>query len=209
MPAEAALRRFAVLMDLLLAALPGAARATLLGDAAVAYSAERTVIVDGRRYTGMVFHTPGHDRHEQQIQGIAEVIILDAKAKQGVLVLPALRTYVAFAFPRLMAEFDDPRLRRDAVGRERINGVRTTKYRVDHTVADGSRADGFAWVSGEGIVMRLDGTLTRPSGRRLAIQMELANLALAPQDPGLFALPAGYLKLSAAALESLLGGRAG
>jgi len=205
------MRRLLLLLSLLLvAAAPGAARAALFGDATIAYSAERTVTVNGKSYSGMVFHSPGHERHEQTIQGIAQVIILDAAAKQGVLVVPMLKTYVTFAFPQLMAELDDPSLRRAPVGQETVSGVRTTKYRIDHLSADGSRAQGYAWLSAQGVLMRIDGTLTRGgSGKAVAIRMELANLAVGPQDPVLFQVPPGLAKLPAAALEGLLGGNPG
>jgi hypothetical protein len=187
-----------------------AAQAALLGDAAIAYSAECTVTVEGKSYAGMVFHTPGHQRHEQAVQGIPEILLLDAAAKQGILIVPGLKSYIPFAFPKVMAELDDPSLRRTPVGQEVVGGVGTTKYRVDHTTADGARAQGFVWVSAEGVVMRLDGTVTRPGGSRpTAIVMALANLAVGPQDPKLFELPAGLVKLPAAALGGLLGGRSG
>ncbi len=206
------MRRSMLLLALFLALALGdhPAQARLLGDAAISYSAERTVTVNGRSYTGMVFHIPGHDRHEQEIQGIAEVVILDAAARQGWLVLPGLKSYVEFAFPQLMAELDAPDLRRSPVGEETVNGVRTTKYRIDHVAADGSRARGFAWVSRQDVLMRLDGTVSRPGARHAtAIRMELANLAVAPQDPALFELPPGLIKLPSAALQGLLSGRAG
>ncbi|MGO8919166.1 MAG: hypothetical protein ACLQJR_24970 [Stellaceae bacterium] len=205
------MRRSMLLLSLMLvAAAPGAARAALFGDASIAYSAERTVTVNGKSYSGMVFHIPGHERHEQTIQGVAEVVILDAASKQGFLVVPMLKTYVTFAFPRLMAELDDPALRRAPVGQETVNGVRTTKYRIDHVSADGSRAQGNAWLSAQGVLMRIDGTLTRDGGGRpVAIRMELANLAVGPQDPTLFQVPPGLAKLPAAALEGLLGSHPG
>lgn len=205
------MRRLLLSLCLMLAATaPGAARAALFGDASIAYSAERTVTVNGKSYSGMVFHIPGHERHEQTIQGVAEVIVLDAAAKQGFLIVPMLKTYVTFAFPKVMAELDDPALRRDPVGRETVNGVRTTKYRIDHLAADGSRAQGFAWLSAQGVPMRVDGTVTRGgSGRVTAIRMELANLALGPQDPALFQVPRGLAQLPAAALEGLLGSNPG
>jgi hypothetical protein len=206
------MRRFLLPLTLalaLFAALPARATA-LLGDARISYRAERTVIIDGKTYTGMVFHRPGQDRHEQAIQGFAEVILLDAAKKQGILLLPALRTYIAFGFPALMAELDDPQLRRAALGRERVNGVLTTKYRVDHAAADGSRARGFIWVSAEGVLMRIDGTLTRAGGGRpIPLHMELANLAIGPQDPSLFELPPGLIQLPASALQSFFAGRPG
>ena len=58
--------------------------------------------------------------------------------------------------------------------------------------------------------MRIDGTVTRGgSGRVTAIRMELANLALGPQDPALFQVPPGLAQLPAAALEGLLGSNPG
>jgi hypothetical protein len=197
-----------LLILLALGAAP--ARAALLGDASIAYSAERTVTVNGKSYTGMVFHTPGHDRHEQAIEGIDEVIILDADAKRGFLIVPGLGSYVAFGFPPLMAELDDASLRGTPVGRERVAGLDTTKYRIDHWAADGSHAEGHVWLSGKGVLVRIDGTVTRKnSSRPMALHMELANLAIGPQDRRLFTLPPGLLQLPARALEGLLGGKRG
>ena len=206
------MRRMVLLLALIFALAfhnrPALAR--LIGDAALSYSAERIVTVNGRSYTGMVFHIPRHDRHEQEIAGITEVVILDAAARQGWLVLPALKSYVEFAFPALMAELGAPDLRRAPVGQEIVSGVRTTKYRIDHTAADGSRARGFLWVSAQNVLMRLDGTVFRPGAHHgTAIRMELANLAIGPQDPALFELPPGLIKLPSAALQGLLGGHAG
>ena len=192
------------------AGAPRDAAAALLGDASVPYSAERTVTVNGRAYSGKVFHTPGHQRHEQTIQGFAQVVLLDASAKRGWLVLPDLKTYVEFAFPKLMADLGDPALRRAPVGRETVNGVPTTKYRIDHTAADGTHGEGFLWISAQGIMMRLDGTVARPGATRpTTIRMELSHLVMGPQDPTLFELPQGLVKLPAAALEPLLGGKPG
>ena len=205
------MRRLILLFAVIFAlAWGGAARAALLGDASVSYRAERTVTVNGRSYTGTVFHRPGHDRHEQEIAGIAEVFLLDAAATRGYLVLPGLKSYVEFDFPRLMAELGDRRLRRSPVGQETVNGVRTTKYRVDYTAEDGMHARGFAWVSGQGVLMRLDGTVTREgSARTTAISMELDHVEIGPQDPSLFELPTGFYKLPTSALTSLLGGKSG
>ena len=151
---------------LTLAALAGAARAAMLGDASVPYRAHRTVTVDGRTYSGPVFHGPGHQRHEQDLLGMHEVFLLDTKAARGDLVLPALHTYVEFPFPPLMAELDSPDLLRHPVGSEAVAGIATTKYRVDHKAPDGSRADGFLWLTRSGMLMKLDVSVTRAHGGR-------------------------------------------
>jgi hypothetical protein len=198
----------ATLAATLLVAPGGATQAAMLGDATLSYSAFRTVTVDGHSYRGRVFHVPGHERHEQEMAGFAEVVLLDARAKEGVLLLPDIKAYVDFAFPPIMAEFDDPDLRNAALGQEMVNGVRTTKYRIDHTAADGSQASGFAWVSGQGVLMRIDGTfLQRGATHGTSITMELAELKPGPQDRRLFELPPGLLQLPSAALQAFLTGR--
>jgi hypothetical protein len=203
--------RMLVVLVLALAAWPAAgARAALLGDAAVSYRADSTVTVNGRSYAGAVFHIPGRDRHEQQIQGVAEVVILDGTAMRGWLVLPGLSSYVEFTFPQLMAELRAQTLLQAPVGRDTVNGVRTTKYRIDHTSADGLHARGFAWVSADGVLMRLDGTVAQPGASRpTAIRFELDNLRLGRQDRALFELPPGLMQLPGGALAPLLGGRSG
>ena len=200
-----------LMLVLALAGLPaGRASAALLGDAAVSYSADSTVTVNGRSYAGTVFHMPGRDRHEQEIQGIAEVVILDGTAMRGWLMLPRLSSYVEFTFPQLMAELSAQTLLRSPVGRETVNGVRTTKYRIDHTASDGMQAKGFAWVSADGVLMRLAGHVTRPGASQgTAIQLELDNLRLGRQDRALFEVPPGLTRLPSGALQPLLGGRSG
>jgi len=136
------------------------------------------------------------------------VILLDAGAKQGVLLLPSIKAYLDFAFPPLMAELDDPGLRHAPLGRETVNGVVTTKYRIDHTAADGSQAAGFVWVSAQGVLMRLEGTVARSDAASgTAITMELTHLKPGPQDRRLFELPAGLLQLPSAALQAFLTGK--
>lgn len=207
------MRRSKMLLVLvsLLATLPAArAGAALLGDATVSYSARSTVTVNGHSYAGTVFHIPGRDRHEQEIEGIAEVVILDGTAMRGWLVLPRLSSYVEFGFPQLMAELSTQTLLRSPVGQETINGVRTTKYRIDHTAGDGMHAKGFAWVSADGVLMRLAGNVTRPGANRAtAIELELDNVRLGRQDRALFEVPPGLTRLPSAALAPLLGGRSG
>ncbi len=93
----------------------------MLGDASVPFRAERTVTVDGRSLQlAAVFHMPGHQRHDQDLLGMHEVFLLDTKAAQpAIVILPAVRTYLEFPFPPLMAELDSPDLTRSARRRRR------------------------------------------------------------------------------------------
>ena len=187
----------------LIAAAP--ARATGLLDAAVSFSAMRTVMVNGKPYTGPMFHIPGHERHEQVLLGMQEVFLLDDVQQAGQVVLPALKTMIEFPFPPLLAALTDPAMRKDAVGEEKVGDIAATKYRVGKTAPDGTRGDGFLWISRRGVLLKMAGTVTAPGGHRTTIDMALTDVKEAPQDASLFTPPSGLNKLPAEALAPLLG----
>ena len=144
-----------------LAALPAAA-ARMLGDPSVPFSADRTLMVGDRSFTGKLYATPGSQRHEQQIAGIDQVIILHGKDARGWLLLPKLNSYVEFWFTPAAAELNSDDLLSAKLGEETVNGLRTTKYRIEHQARDGTLADGYVWLTREGIPMKLDG-MYRPA----------------------------------------------
>ena len=185
-------------------AVPEATNAAIVGDASVPYSANLTVTVDGKTYRGKVFHTPGKQRHDVDINGIPFTFILDIENRSGAIVLPALKAYVDFPLPPLLRGLDRRRLERHAVGEERIDGLRATKYRVDYTASDGVRGDGFIWLSRENILLALDGRILRPRHRPMTVSMHLADLSLAPQPESLFAIPKGLREIPYDALALLL-----
>jgi hypothetical protein len=202
------MRSLLAILALALCAAAPQCHAARLGDASVPYRAERTVTVDGQSYSGPVVSAPGHQRHDQILFGMPEVFLLDNVAAKGFLVLPSLKTYVEFPFPALMAELDAEDLLSDPVGQERVAGLGATKYRVDHTAADGSRAKGYLWLARGGILVKLDVAVTRAhGGRPIQIAMQLSNLVPGPVDPAKFALPQGFTRLPSDALGPLLGAK--
>lgn len=187
------------------AALP--ARAAALLDAPISFSAMRTVAIDGKPYTGPMFHEPGRERDEQKIGAMDMTFILDGQSSQGFLVVPSVKTYVAFPFPpMLLALIDAEMEKQKPVGEEMIDKTPTTKYRVEKTTSDGTHGEGFVWVSKRGVLMRLDGLVTSPSGHKTKIAMKLANVKEGPQRPELFAPPVGMNELPFQALAPLLNG---
>lgn len=204
---RAAIATVALLLILAGTAFPAAAQ--LLGDTKIGFVADRTVVYDGRSFSGRVYAMPGRQRHEQDIEGIPQIILLRGDGK-GWLVVPTMRSYVEFGIAPAFAELADPSLLKTPVGQERVSGVKTTKYRVEHTARDGSTVDGYLWRTDDGVVMKLDGFFTPRTGKAVPIQMELANLRTGPQDATLFDPPVGMMKLPVGALQPLLGlGRAG
>ena len=186
-------------------ALP--ARATALLDAPISFSAVRTVTIDGKPYTGAMFHAPGRERDEQRLGAMDVAFILDSQASQGFLVVPSVKTFVTFPFPPMLAALVDAQVEKQkAVGEETVDNIPTIKYRVEQTTSDGTHGEGFAWVSKRGVLMRLDGVVTSPSGRKTKIAMKLADFREGPQKPELFAAPVNMNELPFQALAPLLNG---
>jgi hypothetical protein len=182
----------------------GSASAMTLGEDKIGFSADRTLIVDGKTYQGRMWTMPGEERHEQDLNGIPAAFVLHNDTPIADLVLPKLHTIVEFLLPPELHLFADPRLTRKPVGRETINGIPTVKYAIDETVPEG-HGEGFLWLSDSGIPMKLDGIFTRTSGRVAHLHWELHNVKLGPQPASLFEAPHGFSKLPAEAIVPLLG----
>jgi hypothetical protein len=198
------MKRFSLLV-LLLLTLAGPASAAGLLDAPISFTAERSVTVNGQTYVGPMFHEPGRERHEQTLLGMAQVYILDDEGGVGYMVLPGLKTYIQFPFPPLLSALIDGNIQNQPVGEEMVSGIPTTKYRVDHASPDGTRGQGFAWVSKRGVLMKLDGTMIAPGGHKTTIALVMSQVKEGPQKPSLFAAPQGMTQLPLEALAPLLG----
>ena len=178
--------------------------ATTLGEAKTGFSADRTLVVDGKTYLGRMWTMPGAERHEQNLNGIPAAFVLHGDTPIADLVLPQLHTVVEFLLPPELHLFADPHLTRRPIGHETVNGIATTKYAIDETVPEGHGA-GTLWLSDSGIPMKLDGAFTRTSGRVAHLHWELTHVRLGPQPGSLFETPHGFSKLPAEAIVPLLG----
>jgi hypothetical protein len=198
------LTRLSAITFLLSVFLSAHAFGETLGDARVGFSAERILVVDGRRYVGRMWHMPGEQRHEQELPAINPVFILHAGSAQGDVVLPQLHTVVEFALPKEFAILANPDLLRRPIGQETVNGIETTKYTIEQDLPGGHIA-GSLWLSRDGIPMRCDGKFEPKNGRRQEIYWELRSVKLGKQDEALFELPQGYAKLPPEAAAPFIG----
>jgi hypothetical protein len=192
---------FAILCPIL---TPAAVWAATLGEAQTGYSADRTLVIDGRSYQGKIWAMPGKERHEQAIQAFRPIFLLRASSPFGEIVLPQLKTIVEFTLPpeaRILVTSD---LKKHPVGQETVNGIATTKYAIDENPPEG-HATGTLWLSRDGIPMRLDGSLAKPNGKVSTIRWELSHVRIGPQPASLFEAPQGFSKLPPEAIAPLLG----
>ncbi len=181
-----------------------AGKAETLGKARIGFSAERILVIDGRRFVGPMWQMPGAQRYEQELPAVKAVFLLFADRKDGYILLPSLHTAVPFAPPAALALFDDPGLLRHPIGRQDIDGIATTKYAVDVAAPEG-RATGSLWLGRDDILMRVDARFRAKGGKISTIHWELRHVRIGPQPAALFAVPRGYKLLPAEAVAPLLG----
>jgi len=184
--------------------LPGTVQAAGLIDAQTGFSAERTLVIDGRTYRGKLWAMPGKERHEQAIHGLRPVFLLRADSPLGEIVLTSLKTVAQFAIPAELRLLGLLELRQRPIGRETVNGVPTTIYAIDKSIEEG-HARGTLWLSRDGIPMRLSGTFASAKGKMSTVQWELSGVKTGPQPAALFEPPPGLSKLPPEAIAPLLG----
>lgn len=185
---------------------PPADATHLLGDASIAYRADRILTVGSQSFPGTLVAIPGYQRHEQVVAGIRQVAIFDFTAARGYFIVPAVTAYLEFPIGPALRELSDPHVVGAAEGHAQVNGAATTKYRIAHVASDGTRLEGHVWLTPDGIPMRGEGAVIETSGRITPVSWELSHLQEEPQDPKLFDPPVGYLRLPTSALPGFLGG---
>jgi hypothetical protein len=198
--------RFCV-AGLLLAISPpigGGVLAETLGNARVGFSAERVLVIDGKSYIGKMWHMPGAQRHEQALPTLKPIFILRADSPVAEAILAKLHTVVEFAVPEELSLLGDPKLLRDPVGRETVNGIATTKYAID-AETPASHAVGTLWLSEDAIPMQCDARVEGRNGKASTIHWELRHVEIGTQDATLFDVPRHYARLSPEAAAPLLG----
>jgi hypothetical protein len=192
---------FAILCLILVS---GAGRAATLGEAQIGFTADRTLVIDGRSYQGKIWAMPGKERHEQAIQAFRPIFLLRTGNPIGEIVLPQLKTIVQFKLPPELRILGTSDLKKHQIGQETVNGIATTKYAIDESMPEG-RATGTLWLSRDGIPMRLDGSFTGQKGKVSTIRWELSHVSIGPQAAALFEAPEGFSRLPPEAIAPLLG----
>jgi hypothetical protein len=185
-----------VALGLMASPVQAAERALDLLDVPVSYTADFTVSSDKGTYQGTVWHAPGRERRDFGTQGGSQTVLLRRDTDTAYLMKPSQRWYVGLGFQAvgsLAGGIDALKVERHKLGEETLGGVRVTRYRVSAAGPKGSRFDGDAWFSKEGIMVRAEGTLDDGQGRSSDVATALSGLKVGRVDERMFELPAGWL----------------
>lgn len=163
----------------------------------VAYSATRIIQGGEQRMEQRYFQRDATtNRMEMHLHGEQSTIIINGDRGVMWFMMPGQQMYVESSiddqpFDAANVELPDPETwEMERIGREAVNGVPATKYRVATDSGKTTRMRGFLWVSDDGIPVRTD---METGGDR--IQMELRDLVVGQQPAELFEPPVGYQRV--------------
>jgi hypothetical protein len=199
--------RAAALAAALLAGSPSA-QAQLLGieqyfaSPKIEYSADVTITGDGDTIKGTINHAANKERRELAVEGDVEVMIIRLDRRLVWSLSPEEKLYIESTLDQALGrplgpdgKPIQPKLRIEREGEESVDGQHAMKQQVSGKDADGTPIDGTVWVTDQGIVVRVDSTVVDDDGTHHQVRMELTNLKVAPQDPKLFEIPAGFKRV--------------
>ncbi len=177
--------------------LSHAAYAEKMKEPEVDYSGYSVMETGEAAIQGKVYYSHGKLRQEMDMGGMKQIIITRMDKKVVWTLMPAQTIYVELPMSALEGkgeDITDMDVEQTVAGKEIVNGVLTTKYNVRAERKDGTRLDGYTWLTKDGILMKADLT-AKDSSNNTRIKMELKDLKVGRQDPSLFEVPAGYNKL--------------
>ncbi|HKJ23896.1 MAG TPA: hypothetical protein VKB65_03680 [Myxococcota bacterium] len=150
------------------------------------YMAHTVMEADGARLTGRVWASGEKERRELAVSGRTHDVILRRDLGVAWILMPEQRMYLEQPLGEhdRMASGD---LVREAVGKESVNGVETTRYRIHGTAGDGRPFEGTMWMTEQDIPVRV---VTGEGPERVRIELE--GLSLGFVAPGRFEIPRGW-----------------
>lgn len=176
----------------------------------VEYSADSTIQSEEGTMQQHVYATPTKERKEMLTgAGDGGIQIFRYDTKVMWVLMPSEKMYMEHSMTGGQKQQNDPSqwtYEDTVMGEETLNGMKTTKYKTIATSTDGKKYGGFSWRTKEGISIKQD-LLYKEGNEKKRMLTELKNLVIGRQDPALFEIPEGFMKLDMAGMMSGAMGR--
>ncbi|MBI5056381.1 MAG: DUF4412 domain-containing protein [Nitrospirae bacterium] len=163
----------------------------------VEYSADQYMETEDVTMKAKIFHAQGKERREQDMEGMKQIMITRTDKKLVWMLMPEQKMYMEMKMNQSKedpTDLRDYKIEQEVMGEEVVNGVNATKSKVIMTDKKGNKFGGFMWSTKDGIMVKMD-TVSKAEGKKMRMKTELKNLKLEKQDPKLFEVPSGYMKM--------------
>lgn len=180
----------------------------------VEYSADRVISGEqggqSMQMNARVYYAKGKERDEIEAHGQSMTMVMRHDKKLAWMLMPDQKMYTEMSYADQAQYCNWPCVNIEkakmgegkgytTLGKEVVSGIETTKYKVVCVDKKGETIEGIFWVAANGVVIKMDFMTTGKRGKSHAV-IELRNVKIAGQDPGLFEIPKGYSKLDMSAM---------
>ncbi len=163
-------------------------------DPNVSYSAWRRVETEETSMKMREYHAPGKMRFDMKAQGRDVIMILRSDTGESWMLMPQMKSYMQTSAAQVARSAGSGLevIERTEIGKEEVNGYRTTKYKAIFRDPEGQKGGGYFWLTEEhGIPIKTD--MIRKTGKgKKRIYMELTDLKVESQPESLFEVPDSY-----------------
>ena len=167
----------------------------------VSYDATRIIETEQGSFSLKERKAPGKTMVEMNFQGIQGATIIREDLDKAWFFSTEMGFYREMDMSQANQQRPDNSQVTDVeeVGRETINGYSTRKFKSEFKDNNG-KAEGFMWITDDGIPIKMDMTYTSRRARGQTVTMELEDLQVRAQDASHFELPEGLEPLSLGAM---------
>ncbi|MCK5013592.1 MAG: DUF4412 domain-containing protein [Candidatus Omnitrophica bacterium] len=170
------------------------AQKDFLKEANIDYSADEIITTEGMTMTSKVFYSPGKMRKDRNMEGMKQSVIIRHDKNIIWMLMTNERVYMEMPMDSttamgedLSGDFAKNTVVHDILGEETLNGVKVTKAGITVKSPQSEEFEGLMWQAKNGIIVKMETD---------QMTMELTNIKQEKQDPRLFEIPDGYMKMN-------------
>lgn len=148
---------------------------------------------------GKVYYSKGKERRETEMMGHKSISIRRDDKNLFWTLMPEQRMYMQHSLDEQQkgdptAAIYDGDIKMTKLGREKVNGVKTDKYKMMMTDPQEKPIEGFIWLSKENVPIRVKGT-SQEGSEKSHFVIDTTNLKFGRQPGSLFEVPADYQRM--------------
>jgi len=181
----------------------GLGRMNDVGEIKTSFSADAKLETEEMTVDTRIHYKPGKVRDEMKMGG-QEMITIHRFDLDKVWMIMGPGMYMEIEADQSSKQAPDYKLiSREIVGPEKVNGMKTTKYKSVYETSDG-KFGGFTWYTDDNIAVK--GFLVHQTkGEKQRVKFELMHLERGEQPDSLFEIPQGYQKLNMPGMPNMGG----